>query len=200
MNSQIEERIEIIDDFFINTGNNQLKSKSQNWLLRFHIVYHILFCIFLLYVIFISFCALIYWNPFYEKWVKTGLLVSLAFISILNNRLPLITHFLNKHLKIIQVKDVLFNSELNVELENFLNGISERRFKPYYIGIPVLVIAIAGLIQHMTIHLSSNPEFIYSVWYLFPFPVFVFSIWLLLHINRQIWLVRKNIKVVQASI
>jgi hypothetical protein len=200
MSKQIEERTEVIEDFFIKIGYSQYASKSPKWLFGPHLFSYSFFSLSLLLVIFISFCHVIHWTPAYERWSKAGLLVSLTFISMINTRLPVIGYFLYRHLKKTGSRVSVFDSNLNVELKNFLNFISERRFKPYFVLIPTFVIAIIGLIQQMTVHLYSRPEFINSVWDLFPFPVFVISICLLWHINQQIWWVRKNIKAVEASI
>jgi hypothetical protein len=199
MNRQIEERTEIIHDFFIKIGYNQDSSKSPKWLLGQNIFSYLFFSLFLFLVIFISFCSVIHWIPVYEKWSKVGMLVSLTFMSMFNTRLPIIGYSLFKHFKKIKENKLEFDSDLNVELKSFLSRIRERRFKPYYIGIPVLVIAITGLIQQLSIYLFSRPEFIHSVWDLFPFPVFLFSICLFWYINQQIWWIRKNIKAVELS-
>jgi len=104
MNRQIEERKEIIHDFFMKIGYNQYASKSFKWLFGANVFTYLTFSILLLFVIFVSFSNVIHWTPVYEKWSKAGLLVSLTFMSIFNTRLPIIGYSLFKHFKKIIYK------------------------------------------------------------------------------------------------
>jgi hypothetical protein len=159
-----------------------------------------MFDIFLLDSILISFSTIVHWTPLCEKWVKSGLHISLIFSMFFILQYSVIGTLLIRHFKKIEGKTIAFDDKLNAELENILTVISKKRFEPYYIKIPVFAIAIIGLMQSMNVELFSRTNTIYSIWSWFPTPTLFAGVVLFWYANNQIWMIWKNLKAVETLI
>lgn len=200
MNQQIEDRIEILKDYFDNLGNDLNSQKNSKWLFGFLVIYILMFDIFLLDSILISFSTIFHWTPLCEKWVKSGLHISLVFSMFFILQYSVIETLLSRHFKKIEGKAIPFDDKLNAELENILIVVSKKRFKPYYIKIPAFAVAIIGLVQSMNVELFSKTDSISSLWSWFPTPTLFAGILLLWYANNQIWMIWKNLKAVETLI
>lgn len=200
MNQQVEEQIEIINQL-----NSTLTGKDFNLEKRikrlriwgyFGYVGANLLLIFLLLV---SASALFHFELIHYNWNKSMLLVTMAMSLSLHSHFSLIEFLLCKHHKKLNESAFTFNRELNSELENLINKLNYRRFKPYWIMIPSIIVMIAALAIMLMAEGTMTPKIAFY-WNLFPLPVFITSLLLFWNLNNKVFSVRKNIKAIEVSI
>ncbi len=198
MNAQIEERIEIIKSLNSTTGKADQSLDKRIRLARiFGTAYYAFTSIFLIIIFFITIFSLLDMDHFGEKWPKFGLAVSL--IISMSSQVPfsVVDFLLSRHRKKLLNSDFSFDNQLNGMLELQIDNLNIRRFKPFWIKIPALVISIVALIQAFLTLDDSEKFNIY--WGFFKIPVLIVICLLLWYINRVIYLVWQNIKSVEAS-
>jgi hypothetical protein len=198
MNAQIEERIEIIKSLNTTTGKaDQSLDKRIRWARIFGIANYAFTSIFLITIIFTTFFSLIEIYHLGEKWPKFGLAVSLIISMSIQAPFSVVDFLLSRHRKKLLNSDFSFDNQLNGMLELQIDNLNIRRFKPFWIKIPALVISIVALIQAFLVLDDSERFDIY--WGYFKIPVLLVTILLFWYLNRVIYLVWENIKSVEAS-
>ena len=134
---------------------------------------------------------------FGEKWPKFGLAVSLIISMSIQAPFSVIDFLLSRHRKNLLNSDFSFDNQWNDTLNLQIDNLNSRRFKPYWIKIPALVISFVAIIQSFLV-LDDYEKFnIY--WFFFKIPVLIVTILLLWYINRVIYQVWENIKSVEES-
>lgn len=194
MNQQVEERIELIDNFIFETG----KGESRKWVHYFNgfVTFPFIIVLFLIVEV-VSFSAI--FNQF-SNWAKADMMTFFSLFFILQFPAHFINFLLFKHLGAIKEKQINCSSELNDELKYHLQSIT-KHFKPYWLKIPVLSLMIIGLTKKMIfIFLDHSIPSIDALWSYLPLPIFAIGILLFGYTNRQILKIRKNLKAVEALI
>jgi hypothetical protein len=198
MNSQIEERIEIIKSLNTTTGKaDQLLDKRIRSARIFGIGNYVFTSIFLIFIIFITIFSLINLGHFGEKWPKFGLAVSLIISMSIQAPFSVVDFLLSRHRKKLLNSNFSIDNQLNDTLKFQIDNLNIRRYKPFWIKIPALIISIVALIQAFLVLDDSGKFDIY--WGYFKIPVLLVTILLLWYLNRVIYLVWENIKSVEAS-
>jgi hypothetical protein len=198
MNPQIEERIEIIKSLNTTPGKaDQSIDKRIRSARIFGTANYAFTSIFLIFIIFITIFSMLDMGHFGEKWPKFGLAVSLIISMSIQAPFSVIDFLLSRHRKNLLNSDFSFDNQWNDTLNLQIDNLNSRRFKPYWIKIPALIISIVALIQAFMV-LDDSGKFDFY-WSYFKFPVLLVTILLLWYINRVIYLVWENIKSVEAS-
>lgn len=194
MNQQVEERIELISNFILETG----KGESRKWVHYFNGYITLPFVIGLfLFVEVVSFSAI--FNQF-SNWAKADMMTLFSLFFILQFSIQFVNFLLFNHLHTIKEKQINLGNELNDELESLLELITTR-FKPYWLKIPVLLLMVIALIKKTLFMFTNHSNlFIDTLWNYLPLPIFLTGILLFWHCSQQIWKVRKNLKTVEALI
>lgn len=185
MNSQIENRINIAESFnstFWWEGKSQ-KRKNKLFQLVALSDYGLL-SILLVLLIVISAFTLFGVDYFTQKWANAGIF-TLMTIS-LSYRAPFsyIELLLKRHVQKIAAIESSFDNNLNIQLENIVNGFNRRKKIALLTGIPVFIIVIAAALQVFDV----NPY-----WDKFPLFVFVVAVFQLLRMNFDIYRLRRNL-------
>jgi hypothetical protein len=198
MNLQIAERIEIIKSLNSTTGKADQSLEKRIRLARiFGIANYAFTSGFLIIIIFITILSLVDMGHFGEKWPKFGLAVSLIISMSIHAPFSVVDFLLSRHRKKLLNSDFSFDNQLNDTLKFHIDNLNIRRYKPYWIKIPALIISIVAIIQAFLVLDDSERFDIY--WYYFKIPVLLVTILLLWYLNRVIYLVWENIKSVESS-
>jgi len=194
MNQQVEERVEIIENFIFETG----KGESRKWVHYFNGYITTPFVIGLFLIVEVTSFSTLFHQ--YSNWAKADMMVFFSLFLIIQFPVHFISFFLYKHIPKIQGKEIEFDNNLNGEMKSLLE-INSNRYKPYWLKIPVLILMIVGLFKKTVFVFTDQPiQIIDTIWNYLPLPIFLAGILLFWHTNREILKVRKNIKTVEASI
>ena len=197
MNSQIEERIEIIKSLNT-TGNADQSLEKRIRSARITGIFNYAFTnVFLIILIFLTISCVFNMGHFGGKWPKFGLVASLIFSMSIQAPFFFVDFLLSKHRKKLQDPDLSIDNHLNDTLKVHIDNLNHRRFRPYWIKIPALIISIVGLIQAFLV--IDDSEILNIYWDYFKLPVLIVTLLLLWYSNRIIYLVWENIKSVELS-
>jgi hypothetical protein len=194
MNQQVEERIELIDNFIFETT----KGESKKWVHYFngYFMYVLIFA-FVIFTEVIAFCALFHLT---SKWHKTEMLVFLAFVFILQYPVQFVNFLLYRHLQEIKDKHLHYSSELNSELKHHLKAIA-MRFKPLWIKIPIFLLLTIGLTKKtFLVFLDKSIPMLDTLWSYLPLPVFIVVFLSFGYANILIWKIHTNLKTIEKAI
>ncbi len=191
MNSQINERIIIAKNFksFYNwtgkTPEDKEKMLKRGAFLDYGIV-----MVLLSFLIIISAMSTFHIEPFSRKWTNTGLLALLTMGLSFRAPFSYIELILHKHINQIKNIETKFDQKLNTEFDSIIKRFNKRKRYIYLLGIPSLFIFISALLQFFDL----NPY-----WGKFPPLVLVVSLYLVVRINYDILIIKKNLeKVINA--
>lgn len=192
MNSQINERIIIAENFKpIYNWTGKSPEKKGKMLKRAAVLdYGIV--IFSLSVLIIASAMSTFQIEFFSgNWTNAGLLVLMTMALSLRAPFAYIELMLHKHINQIKNLEIEFDQKLNTEFGNIVERFNRRKKNIYLIGIPVILIFISALLQVF----NANPY-----WEKFPPLVLVVSLYLIIRINYDIVIMRKNLgKVVNSN-
>jgi hypothetical protein len=198
MDSQIEERIEIIKSLITTSGKADQSVEKRIKSTRILGIFNYAFTtIFLIILVFLTIFTLLSAGNFVEKWPKFGLVVSLIFSMSLHAPLSIVDFFLSRHRKKLQDSDYSVDKQLNDTLKLQIDELNYRRFRPYWIKIPALIISIFALLQ--TFLVLDDSKYFDIYWGYFKIPVLIVAFLLLWYSNRIIYIVWENIKIVESS-
>ncbi len=185
MNAQIEERIKIIRRFKSVYSTQEKNPQKMNFWFNFSAAFEYwVTMLLLIFLMFLSFSAIFHIEPFNEKWQTSGLIVLMTFAIAIKSPYSFIELFLLKHVKKIIKLDLSFPQSLNQELKEIITKINSKKNRMNIIGLPSILIMLGGLLKV----LDLNPY-----WNYFTYIVLVFSPILLIRINFQISIVKKNL-------
>jgi len=186
MNRQIEERIQIANEFKskVDWKNESLENKIQK--LRIAGFFNFVFTNFLfLLVIVMSILAFFHIEPFHQNWQKSGLIILVSASISIHAPFYYIEYLLLKHSKQIMNLDVESDNSLNDELSNLINMLIKRGKIYYVLYSPVIVIVIGTIFQVS----KSTP--ILSVCLYF---ILILSSFLIFELAYLAHLTRRNLK------
>lgn len=185
MNSQIEERIKIAEQFKSIYGyTDKMPGKRKKWLQFSAAIDYWMVMAMLVFLIYISLMAILQIEPISLKWQKSGLLVLLIFSMAIRSPYAYIELLLLKHINNLENLDLTFPEFLNQDLKEIISKLNNKKHHINIIGLPSLVIALGGLLQVIEL----NP-----FWNYFTFLVLAFSPILIIRINYQIRIVKKHL-------
>jgi len=197
MNSQLEERIEIIKSLNTTGKADQLLEKRIKSSRVSGIFYYTFSTVFLIILVILTITLMFNMGHLGGKWQKFGLVVSLIFSMSIQAPFFFVDFLLSRHLKKLQDSDFSIDNHLNDTLKMHIDNLNQRRFKPYWIKIPALIISIVGLIQAVLV--LNDSEILNIYWDYFKLPVLIVTLLILWYSNRIIYLVWENIKSVELS-
>ncbi len=199
MNSQIEERIEIIKSLKTTTGKaDQSLEKRIKSTRIFGIFSYSLANFVLIFLILITILALLDFSSYGSRWSKSAFFAFMTMTISLGAHFSSIDFLLSKHRKNLLNSDFSFNNQLNNTLKMQINDLNYHRFKPYWIIIPTVIIMTTGMLMFFADHGVFPKNKLY--WDYFKIPVLFVSILLFWNFNWKIYQVWKNIKNVESSI
>lgn len=198
MNQQIEERIEIIKELKTTIPNKDYSLEKRIKRLRWGYFGYVGVNILLIFLLLVSASALFHLEMLHYNWKKSMLLVVMTMSLSFHSHFSFIEFLLSKHHKKLIASDFNFDQELNSELENLINQLNYRRFKPYWIMIPSLLIMIAALVILLMTEETMTPIMAHY-WNQFPLPVFVITLLLLWRLNYTVFSFQKNIEKVESK-
>jgi hypothetical protein len=185
MNQQIEERIKIIKRFKSVYSIQEKDPEKKNFWFRMSAGFDYWVVMFLLtFLIFVSFSAIFKIEPINEKWQNSGLLVLMAFALAIKSPYSFIELALLKHVKKIKGLDLSTPYSLNQELKKIITRLNSKKHRLNVVGLPSILIILGGALKVFDL----NPY-----WNYFSYLVLFFSPILIIRINYQISLVRKNL-------
>ncbi|NPV51793.1 MAG: hypothetical protein HPY60_11455 [Candidatus Methanofastidiosum sp.] len=192
MTSQINERIEIAKSFksiYNWTGKNPEKKEKLFKRVAF-LDYGIV--MFLLSVLIIaSAMSTLQIEYFSGNWTNAGILVLMTMALSLRAPFSYIELMLHNHINQIKNLEIEFDPNLNTEFNSIVKRFNKRGKYIYLFGIPVILIFISALLQVF----DANPY-----WEKFPPIVLLVCLYLIIQINYDIAIMRKNLgKVVNSN-
>jgi H+/gluconate symporter-like permease len=198
MTPQIEERIEIIKELKTTMPFKDYSLEKRIKRLRWGYFGYIGVNILLMFLILVSASALFHLEMLHYNWNRSMLLVAMTISLSWHSHFSFIEFLLSKHHKKLITSDFNFDQESNSELQNLINRLNYRRFKPYWIMIPSILIAIAAIVILLMTEETMTPKMSHY-WNQFPLPVFVMTLLLLWNMNYMVFRVRRNIKNVESG-
>lgn len=194
MNQQVEEHIELINNFILETG--KVESRKSVHYFNGYVTFPFVIVLFLIVEV-VSFSAI--FNQF-SNWAKFDMMTFFSLFFILQFPAHFINFLLYKHLEVVKEKLINCSSELNDELKYQLENLT-KHFKPYWLKIPVFSLMIIGLTKKMIFIFLDHSIFSIDVlWSYLPLPIFVTGALLFLYTLQQIWTIWKNLKAFEALI
>jgi len=192
MKNQIIERIKIAENFkSIYKWEGKTQEKKDKILKRVAFFDYGLVLFLLTVLIFVSVLTVFEIDSLSNKWTNTGILVLMTMGLSLRAPFSYIELMLKNHIKEIKNNETEFDKKLNIDLENIVIRLNNRKKLIYVIGIPVVLIFIAALLQVF----DANPY-----WDKFPPLVLSVSVYLLIQINYDILKLKRNFKRVNTAI
>lgn len=192
MNSQIDERISIANSFkSIYNWTGKTPEKKEKMLKRVAFLDYGIVMFLLSILIIISAMSTFHIESFSRNWTNAGLIVIMTMALTFRAPFSYIELMLHKHIKQIKNIETKFDQKLNTEFDSIVKRFNKRKKYFYLIGIPSLFILISALLQVFIV----NPY-----WEKFPPLVLVVSLYLLIWINYDIMIVKKNLAKVMNTI
>ena len=193
MNQQVEERIELIDNFIFETT----KGESKKWVHYFNGYVSVIVVI--LFFLFVEAITLGTFFHQFSNWAKADMITFFSLVFILQFPAHFINFLLFKHSQKIKSQQLLHSPESNNELLHLLQSI-KKRFKPYWLKIPALLLMIIALTKSVYSNFLDKPSTILdTLWNYLPLPVFVIGFFLFGYASLQIWKIRVNLKAYEAQ-
>lgn len=192
MNSEINERILIANNFkSIYNWTGKSAEKKEKMLKRTAFVDYGIVMVLLSFLIIASAMSTFDIESFSSNWTNAGLLVLMTMALSLRAPFAYIELMLHKHINQIQNLEIEFDQKLNTEFDNIVKRFNKRKKYIYLLGIPVIIISVSALLQVF----NANPY-----WEKFPPFVLIVGLYLIVRINYDIVIVRKNLgKVVNSK-
>lgn len=185
MNNLIAERIKIINRFKSLYSTNKKSSKENNFWFRMSAGFdYWAVMLLLIFLMFMSFSAIFQIEPINEKWKNSGLLVLMVFAIAIKSPYSFIELALLKHVKKIKDLDLNFPESLNQDLSKIITRLNSKKVRLNLIGLPTIFIILGALLHQFEL----NPY-----WNYFSYLVLGFSPILIIRINYQISLIKKNL-------
>lgn len=194
MSQQIENRIELIDKFIFKTT----KTRPDKWMHYVNgYVSSVAVILLFLFVEALAFGTLIHQ---FLTWGKSEILIFLALILILQFPVQFVNFLLFKHSQKIKDRELTHSSASNNELKDLLESIA-KRFNPYWLKIPALILMIIGLTKSVYSNFLNKPSpLLDALWNYLPLPVFIVGILLFYYSGQQIRKIWINLKAFEALI
>jgi len=198
MNQQVEKRIYIIHQLNSILIGNDFTLEKRIKRLRWGYFGYALANLSLIFLLLGSASTLFHFKFMHYNWNKSMLLVGMAISLSFHSHFSFIGFILSKHQKKLNESNFTFDQELNSELENLINKLNCRRFKPYWIKIPSILVMISALVILFLAEETMTPTIAFY-WNQFPLPVFILSILLIWNINYMVFSVKRNIDMVESE-
>ena len=191
MNNQINERITIANAFkWVYNLEGKPSGKIGKTPKRMAFLDHGIALFLLTVSIFTSAMSTFQIEAFFI-WSETGILVSIAMGFSLRARFSYIELMLQKHIKKIENVDIQFDEKLNAEFANIIAKFNKNRKLNIFILGLFLFLIFTALLQVI----GLNPY-----WEKFPPLVLALSLYLMVQINYDIMILKRNLQKVELII
>lgn len=191
MNNQINERIIIANDFkWIYNWKGKLSGKKEKTLKRIAFLDHGIALFLLTVSIFTSAMSTFQIETFFI-WAEAGVLVLITMGFSLRARFSYIELMLQRHIKKIENIDIQFDEKINNEFANIIAKFNKNRKQNIFILGLFLFLIFTALLQVI----GLNPY-----WEKFPPLVLALSLYLMVRINYDIMILKRNLERVEFMI
>lgn len=192
MNMSTEERIRIIKKLKPNLGFNNLSLEGRIKKLKFFgILIYAMANLLLIVIMIQSAITLFHLDSAGQSWNKSALMVFITLNLSLHSHYPYIEFLLLKHVGNLKSHEYTISYLANKELKELIDMLNYRRFRPFVIIIPTLLVMLASILSY----LDANPY-----WEMFALPTLVIGALMSWRLNYHVSLVRDNIENIESKV